>query len=241
MSEQRRAQSRERWNKALFDWWAKSYDQGRITRWFQYTQELTIANLDDLVPSSRVLDVGCGTGHATVRLGSLVPEGRTCGIDTSEVMIAEAGKKVPREAADRVEFRRASSDDIPYADGVFTHMICTNSFHHYPDPIKALREMGRVLEPGGQLVIFENAPDLSWYTWAWDKLLRLVEPSHIRYYPSRELGEMIARAGYERLELRLLKNEFRKHGKLFASVQIWSARTPGADRPAGVKSPAAEA
>ena len=107
MFEQRRAQFRERWNKALFDWWAKSYDQGRITRWFQYTQELTIANLDDLVPSSRVLDVGCGTGHATVRLGSLVPEGRTCGIDTSEVMIADhhslakrSSKKLTRVSQD---------------------------------------------------------------------------------------------------------------------------------------------
>jgi hypothetical protein len=77
-------------------------------------------------------------------------------------------------------------------------------------------------------VIFENAPDLSIYTWAWDKLLRLVESGHVRYYPSRELGHMIRRAGFENVELRILRNEMLKHGKLFASIQLWSAYKPQA-------------
>jgi ubiquinone/menaquinone biosynthesis C-methylase UbiE len=121
-----------------------------------------------------------------------------------------------------VEFVQASADEIPYPSAEFDHLLCTNSFHHYRDPNRALTEMHRVIKPGGQLVIFENAPDLSWYTWAWDRILRIVEKGHIRYYPSRELGEMLSQAGFERVNLCHLRNEFLSYGKLFASIQVWS-------------------
>jgi ubiquinone/menaquinone biosynthesis C-methylase UbiE len=217
--------SRDSNNRAFFDRWASSYEAGRIAPWFRYTQELAIRALD-LGPGSRVLDVGCGTGHATRRLAAIVPVGRACGIDISARMIEQARARVPDELADRIEFREAAADAIPYGEGEFSHVLCTNSFHHYPDPIRSLREMRRVLEPGGQVAILENAPDLSWYTWAWDRILRIVEAGHVRYYPSRELGEMLERAGFEDRALLLLKNEFWKHGKLFASIQLWCARNP---------------
>ena len=62
--------------------------------------------------------------------------------------------------------------------------------------------------------------------WAWDRVLRIVEKGHVRYLGSAELGELLSRAGLVDCELRVLRNEFRKHGKLFASIQVWSARTP---------------
>jgi ubiquinone/menaquinone biosynthesis C-methylase UbiE len=226
MTDDQSAQTRDRLSKALFDRWSRSYDSGRITSWFQYTQDLAISNLA-LRPDSRVLDVGCGTGWATLRAAELCPEGRACGIDISDGMIEQARSKVAEPDRGRIEFRRASSDALPFEAGTFTHMICTNSFHHYPDPVGTLGEMGRVLEPGGQLVIFENARELSWYVWAWDRFLRWFEPGHVRYYTSSELGGFLEEAGYVARELRVLRNEFRKHGKLFASMQVWSARTPG--------------
>ena len=226
---------RESASKSYFDDWATSYDQGRVSPWFQYTQNLTIGLLQ-LDSSSRVLDVGCGTGYATIRLASQLPAGKACGVDISPGMIEQARRKIPAPLKDRVEFHQGSSAALGFPDGTFTHLICTNSFHHYPDPLGALREMKRVLAPGGQLAIFENAPDLSWYTWAWDRLLRIIEKGHVRYYPSRELGEMIRQAGYQPVELCVLRNEFLKHGKLFASIQVWRAHKPRAgseSRPAG--------
>ncbi|HXG02309.1 MAG TPA: methyltransferase domain-containing protein [Candidatus Binatia bacterium] len=211
-------------NAAYFDCWADRYDEGRIGPWFRYTQDLALDALDPR-PESHVLDVGCGTGSAVLRLASLAPDIRVCGIDISARMIARARGKVPPAIADRVEFRRAAADAIPYADHTFDRLLCTNSFHHYPDPDRALGEMLRVLVPGGRLVILENAPDLSWYTWAWDRLLRITEKGHVRYYPSAELGALIRRAGFVGVELVHLANERFKHGKLFASIQLWRART----------------
>ena len=216
---------RELENRRYFDRWSKHYDDGRISRWFQYTQELSIRLLD-LKADSKVLDVGCGTGYAVLRLASTVSAGKACGIDVSPGMVAKASSKVPQELKGIAEFVQASSEDIPYPNGQFDHVLCTNSFHHYPDPLQALREMRRVLKPRGRIVILENAPDLSWYTWGWDRILRIVEEGHVRYYASREIEEMLKNSGFDHLRLCLLKNNFLTHGKLFASIQVWSAQKP---------------
>lgn len=217
-------------NQQFFDKWAQDYDQKRISGWFQHTQRLTIGQMEGLTSASKVLDVGCGTGFAVLHLGSVLTEGKACGLDISEQMIAQANAKMGDDLKDRVEFVQAGSDNIPYPDGEFDFLMCTNSFHHYPDPIKSLIEMKRVLRPGGQIVIMDNAVDLSLYTWMWDRILRVVEKGHVRYYRSPEIGEMLNKAGFEQARLPHLKNEFMKHGKLFASLMIWSGRRPASDQ-----------
>ena len=216
---------RERASAAFFDRWAKGYEERRISPWFQFTQRLAIDHLG-LNPDSVVLDVGCGTGYAVRVVADMMPEGRACGIDISAAMIEQAQANVEPDVRERVEFRQATSADIPYSNATFSHILCTNSFHHYPDPLKVLAEMKRVLVPGGTLVIFENAPELSWYTWMWDRVLRLVEKGHVRYYPTDELEGLIADSGFENRKLHLRRNFLMKHGKVFASVQLWGAVKP---------------
>ena len=225
MDEIRNKKKLDRQNMTFFDRWASTYDSGRITSWFQYTQKLTIKCLN-LKKRDRVLDVGCGTGFAVVLLGSMLKDGHAYGIDISHQMIEQAKAKTPCELKNRVEFKQASSDSMPFEDKYFDHIICTNSFHHYPDPQKVLKEMQRVLVAGGQVVIFENAPDLSLYTKVWDFLLRLYEKGHVRYYRSDELGKMIRQAGYLDVQLYHLRNEFLKYGKLYASIQVWGGKKP---------------
>jgi inner membrane protein len=217
--------SRDLDNEVYFDRWAKSYDDGRLSRWFHYTQRLAIGVLD-LKPGSKVLDIGCGTGFAVLQLASMLSHGRACGIDISPEMIRQAWAKVPETLRERIEFRQASSESIPYSAGEFDYVLCTNSFHHYSDPLQALREMARVLKPGGQIAILENASDLSWYTWVWDHILRIIENGHIRYYSSHEIGVMLKQTGFECPKLCYLRNELFKHGKVFASIQVWNGQKP---------------
>src|SRR5919106_3144002 len=86
--------SRDLANKTHFDRWSSSYADGRMSRWFQYTQKLSTEVLD-LQPRSKVLDVGCGTGFAVLYLASILPDGKACGIDISSGMIEKARAQVP--------------------------------------------------------------------------------------------------------------------------------------------------
>jgi ubiquinone/menaquinone biosynthesis C-methylase UbiE len=219
------SERREQLNQEFFNDWAKKYDGFRISRWFQYTQELALGQFG-LHPDGSLLDVGCGTGSALLMAAERLPRGRVCGVDVSTAMVTQARAKIPVELSDQVEIRQGGAEHLPFKAGEFDYVLCTNSFHHYHDPKRALAEMRRVLRPGGELVIFENAPDLSLYTWVWDRFLRIYEKGHVRYYPSQELGGIIRNAGFEDVQLRVLRNEKFKYGKLFASIQIWAAREP---------------
>ena len=85
----------------------------------------------------------------------------------------------------------------------FTALLCTLSFHHYPDPRAAVAEMARVLVPGGRLVIGDACGDTLTARVA-DVFLRRFEPGHIRLYRSGELGDLLHGAGLSRVQHRQL-------------------------------------
>ena len=161
-------------------------------------QEQALAALD-LRPSDRLLDVGCGTGAAVRRAARIAD--RAVGVDLSPAMIerARAWPDLPRD----IEFRVGESGRLPVGDGEFTAVLCTNSFHHYPDPDAAAAEMRRAIEPGGRIVIGDGSADLRVARVA-DWLLRRFEPGHVRLYRSGELGQILREAGFARLEVRRL-------------------------------------
>ena len=93
----------------------------------------------------RTLDVGCGTGAFAAALAER--GGKVWGIDASPEMLAEAQAK---ETAAR--FKQASAEALPFKDGWFERVVMRLSLHHL-DRSRALAEAGRVLVPGGRLVV----------------------------------------------------------------------------------------
>jgi SAM-dependent methyltransferase len=153
----------------------------------------------DLNAGDRLLDVGCGTG-AAVRIAAEAVD-RAVGVDVSPGMIARAQSwpGVPPS----VEFRLGEAGRLPVDDGEFSALVCTSSFHHYPDPAAAASEMARALAPGGRLVIGDGCADSRAARIA-DVFLRAFERSHVRLYRSSELGAILRGAGFERLQARRL-------------------------------------
>lgn len=115
--------------------------------------------LDRLFPETArtALDVGCGTGDDLVALaGRMPPNARAEGVDTSEAMLAEAGRRADAAGADGVTFRYGDALSLPYADQVFDICRVKMMLMHVADPLRVVREMVRVTRPGGRAGAFET-------------------------------------------------------------------------------------
>jgi ubiquinone/menaquinone biosynthesis C-methylase UbiE len=181
-----------------FDRRAGSYESGVTSRWRDPVQRESLEALQ-LGAEDRLLDVGCGTGAASRSAASVTAS--VVGIDLSPEMIRQARELASGLA--NVHFEIADSEHLPFDDGAFTAVVCSNSFHHYPDPGRAVREMTRVLAPGGRLVLGDACSDRTAARIA-DAFLRRFEPGHVRLYRSDELGAFVQGAGLSRVELRRL-------------------------------------
>jgi ubiquinone/menaquinone biosynthesis C-methylase UbiE len=104
-----------------------------------------------------VLDVGCGTGTLALHARRLVgPAGLVAGIDAAHEMVARARRKAA-SAGLSVHFELASADSLPFPDASFDVVMCTVTLHHLPRWMRAatLREMRRVLKPGGRVLLVD--------------------------------------------------------------------------------------
>src|SRR5262245_17418634 len=184
-----RVDRRTRAARTWFDQRAGSYEGGFTARWRDPLQR---ASLDALRhgPRDRLLDVGCGTGWASRTAAPVVRS--AVGIDLSEAMLRQAAESATRMG--EVSFALADAENLPFDDGAFTALLCTNAFHHDPNPSRALAEMTRVLAAGGRLGIGDHASDLRAARIA-DVVLRRLEPGHVRLYRSAELGGLLQTAG----------------------------------------------
>src|SRR5215470_8036057 len=107
-----------------------------------------------LRPNYRVLEVGFGNGRLLPSLLALAEELTYVGIDRAETMVTEAtAHNAELVAAARASFRLASAEAIPCADGSFDRVFAVNVIYFWPEPVKALAEMRRVLRPGGLSVV----------------------------------------------------------------------------------------
>jgi ubiquinone/menaquinone biosynthesis C-methylase UbiE len=103
-----------------------------------------------------VLDVGCGTGYLARLLARAVgPGGRVVGVDPSAEMVAYAARKAGD--ASILQFQLGTAEALPFPAGQFDVVVTSLMLHHLPEDLRvsALREMYRVLRPGGTLLVAE--------------------------------------------------------------------------------------
>ena len=136
----------------FFDVWSKFYRSGPFGWELRRVQRMAIQRLR-VQRGDRVLDLGCGPGEGCAQLAAAGAV--AIGLDYSQGMIASA-RSEPSLIGRLV---RGDAGRLPFADGSFDKLVCTNSFHHYPRHVAALREMRRVLKPGGVLGLVDPRKD----------------------------------------------------------------------------------
>jgi ubiquinone/menaquinone biosynthesis C-methylase UbiE len=107
-----------------------------------------------LLPGQRVLDVACGTGLVALDAARAVGhDGCVLGIDLSGQMAAAASRRAQERQLSNVSFARMDGETLELPDASFDVALCALGLMYMPDPERALREMRRVLRPGGRLVV----------------------------------------------------------------------------------------
>jgi demethylmenaquinone methyltransferase / 2-methoxy-6-polyprenyl-1,4-benzoquinol methylase len=116
-----------------------------------------------LGPGDSVLDVCCGTGDLSLELaGRVSPAGRVVGCDFSEPMLDLAREKASARDADGVRFEWADALNLPYDADRFDAVTVGFGVRNFADRERGLREMARVLRPGGRLVVLEFTKPQRW-------------------------------------------------------------------------------
>ncbi|MBL8147273.1 MAG: class I SAM-dependent methyltransferase [Anaerolineae bacterium] len=161
--------------------------QGEDLAWLVATAQLTGVE--------RVLDAGCGAGHASLAVAPFAAE--VVALDLTEAMLHQTEQLASERSLSNVVTLRGDVEAIPAEDAMFDAAVSRYSAHHWPNPAAALSELRRVLKPGGAFVLSDivapEAPALD--TWLQTiELLR--DPSHVRDHSVSQWLMMFADAGF---------------------------------------------
>ncbi len=175
--------------RALFGESARTYDllnhlfSLHIDRWWRAALVRRAALVQGLpaggarrAPGARVLDVCTGTGDVAIGLARRLPSARITGVDFSEPMLELGRLKVRRRGLEgRVELVRGDALRLPFEDGGFDAVTVAFGLRNLTDRRLGIREMVRVLRPGGRLLVLELSPPpagrlgrlYAWYLGRW--------------------------------------------------------------------------
>ncbi len=173
--------------KELFDRWANSYDWTFPSFIYQAIHKRLLSQVE-LSPNANVLDLGCGTGRLLDRLATKFPEIRATGLDLSPQMLRVARQN--NRHRPRLIYLEGNAENLPFAEGQFDAVFNTISFLHYPQPDQVLKEVARVLSPGGKFylvdITFNNTSSCQ---------IAPHSPTGIRFYSQKQRAEMGNNAG----------------------------------------------
>ena len=177
---------------------AERYDE----KWAFYVEATTRETLRrmPMTPMSRVLDVGCGTGELLRRLRAKYPDAQLAGLDPVAEMLAVASDKL----SGREELKIGYADALPWSSASFDVVVSCNMFHYITHPVEALREMARVLRPGGTIVLTDWCDDYIACR-VCNLYLRLTNRAFYKTYRRAECLALLKQAGFHELSLERYK------------------------------------
>ncbi len=139
---------------------AQAYDSVSRSPLFGIIRYAVLRQLKKYRPEGILLDAGCGPGYLDMAIAARYPHIEVIGIDISREMIDLAVRNQSLSMIGRrIDYREADIEHLPFENNCADFVVSTLSIHHLAHPDQALREIARVLRPGGQLFIFDLRRD----------------------------------------------------------------------------------
>ena len=165
--------------------------------------------LPHLNPGSSVLDCGCGPGTITRDIAKRVSPGRVTGVDFNADQVAVAAHEAKAQGIANAGFRQGSVYELPFADSSFDAVFSHALLEHLKEPVRAAKELKRVLKPGGMLGVctpdwggFLLAPPSEKLLLAFEAYKQLQNRNGGDVYCGHKLGLYVEQAGFENIVMR---------------------------------------
>ncbi len=178
-------------DQSMFNRWAPTYERSwaqpfLFDRVHRVVLDL-VAGESQAAEPQRILDVGCGTGRLLRKAGARWPSAELVGVDASKEMIEVARRSTPGAT-----FHVGVAESLPLVDASVDVALSTDSFHHWNDRAAGVREVARVLRPGGRFFLADI-----WIPIPLAALIRLFAPNnpHARLSNFPTLRRFFAAAG----------------------------------------------
>jgi len=174
--------------------WVGRLVMGRFFNKFNVRiNQLTIESLD-IQATDHVLDIGFGGGFTISRMAALASAGKVCGVDMSETMVRQAQARFSRLIAEgHVDVRLGDLARLSYADGTFDKVCTVNTVYFWPDPLRNLTEIRRVIKRGGRLVVSFRSREKM-------EAMTTLLPG-FRLYAPHEVQELLEQAGFTQVRI----------------------------------------
>lgn len=207
------------------DWLLPLYDP--LQRWL-IGEGVKRVLVDDanIRPNQRVLDIGCGTGTLTILVQQLHPQAEVVGLDPDPKALAIAKQK-SEKAGIAINFVRGFADEIPYPPASFDQVLSSFMFHHLTrdEKLGTLRDVSRVLRPGGSLHLLDFGRPRSPYSSILARLLH--RGQHLRDNIEGRIPSLMNESGFAE------STEVAHRSTVFGTISCYRAILAGAESVVG--------
>jgi len=180
----------DRWTGRLF-LWIMNFSHSGVTDW-----GLRHVGIER---DFKILDVGCGGGRTIEKLAQLAPDGMVYGIDYADGSVAASrGKNAKLLKEGRVALQQASVSQLPFAENTFDLVTAVETQYYWPDLLGDMREILRVLRPGGTLIVIAESYKKGANEVLQRPVMKLLRSTNLSVDEQREL---FSAAGYNAVEI----------------------------------------
>jgi ubiquinone/menaquinone biosynthesis C-methylase UbiE len=156
----------------------------------------SLMGLLEILPDKKYMDLGTGNGYLAFEMTNRFPNTQVTGIDIAENSIQQ-NKIIQQERQTKnLDFIAYGGIRLPAVDGSYWGVISRYAFHHFPDPMTSIKEMYRVLEKRGFVIISDPITyddDANNFI---DQFQKLKKDGHVHFYRQQELDDLFRQGGF---------------------------------------------